>query len=194
MIVELNLQQIEFLSHVLRSKICHDRYEEFEYKTKVNDRCVAWKQDEIKKCEDILKEIEKNKLNTNEISDDKNDAIEKAKIMIHFGNGGEVEVIDRSDKDGKWQKTSRPVWNWAYENYRIKFPSIKVTKKEKELMRQIWVKNKKTENVYAVLDKMYITEEYIDNHYFLDPDKQEWIEIESDSKKRLRHHYNGGQP
>lgn len=116
-------------------------------------------------------------------------------VMQAYVDGKTIGYM-RDDGNGNlyFSESESPAWNWFHSNYVIKPQSMKVTKKEKELMKQIWVKNKKTENVYAVLDKKLITDDYIDNHYFLDPDKQEWIEIESDSKERLRHHYNGGQP
>ena len=53
-------------------------------------------------------------------------------VMKHFEDGGEIEVKGRFDENDKWQKTSRPVWNWAHEIYRIKrMKSIKVTIDEK---------------------------------------------------------------
>ena len=108
-------------------------------------------------------------------------------------DGKEIERRWVAEREEEWRSVETPNWFWNTHDYRIKSQTMKVTKKEKELMEQIWVKNKKTENVYVVLDKKSITDDYIDNHYFLDPDKQEWVEIESDSKEKLRHHYNGGQ-
>ena len=114
-------------------------------------------------------------------------------VMQHYADGGEIEckwILSEDD----WRSEEQPRWYWNTHDYRIKQQAMKVTEKEKELMKQIWVKGKKTGHVYAILDTKYITDDYIENHYFLDPDKQEWVEIESDSKEKLRHHYNGGQP
>lgn len=114
-------------------------------------------------------------------------------VMQAYVDGKKIECRWKAEEEDEWRGSEYPLWLWDTRDYRIKPQPMKVTEEEKKFMEQIWLKNKQTGHVYAVLDKKHINDDFIDNHYFLDPDKQEWIEIESDSKERLRCHYNGGQ-
>jgi len=105
--------------------------------------------------------------------------IKKAiEVMQHFADGGEVEVIDHSDKNDKWQKTSCPVWNWAFENYRIKPQSMKVTEEEMEFIKaHTWIKFKSDGRIVYDIFKFAAPEmkkRFVNNFYVLNPDTMEW--------------------
>ena len=110
-------------------------------------------------------------------------------VMKHFEDGGEIEVIDRFDENDKWQKTSRPVWNWAHEIYRIKPQLMKATEEEKSYTKgRMWFKNRHTDEMLFVKPWMINK----DHFYILNSETMEWEEW-SENAEILKHHYNGGQ-
>ena len=52
-------------------------------------------------------------------------ARERAEVMIHFANGGEVELLDL---DGIWKRIANPGWDWSRSEYRIVQPKPKKVK------------------------------------------------------------------
>lgn len=43
---------------------------------------------------------------------------EAAEVMLHFANGGEVELIESTDPWGRWVEDSSPDWDWDTCKYR----------------------------------------------------------------------------
>ena len=53
------------------------------------------------------------------------DLKEQIEIMTHYLNGGEVECVEKGNKN--WEIVTKPLWNWDDFEYRIKEPKQKVT-------------------------------------------------------------------
>lgn len=45
---------------------------------------------------------------------------EQIEVMTHYLNGGEVETLDLTDIESKWDFIKSPSWNWVDFDYRIK--------------------------------------------------------------------------
>lgn len=95
-------------------------------------------------------------------------------VMQHFEDGGEIEVIKRSDKKAKWEKTLSPLWDWHTFDYRIK-KSMKVTEEEKEIISKppiFWAKHKETGEINSYFG--HAIESFKKDHYILNRDTMEW--------------------
>ena len=53
------------------------------------------------------------------------DLKEQIEIMTHYLNGGEIECVEKGNKN--WEIVTKPLWNWDDFTYRIKEQKQKVT-------------------------------------------------------------------
>ena len=90
------------------------------------------------------------------------DLKEQIEIMTHYLNGGEVECVEKGNKN--WEIVTKPLWNWDDSEYRIKPEKQKVTI-EKWLIKDVnssehFIMESSSIDTYKHYEKVKLLESY----------------------------------